>query len=347
LKKNKTILVVAVVLGLIAAFFIYNNRNSTVKEALRDFAVQDTASITKIFLADKSGNAVTLAKENGSWMVNGKFRAQEEAVQNFLITIRSLAVKTRVAKAGYNNVIKELASTGIKCEIYLHDADSPSKIIYVGGSTADVLGTFMILDGSSQPFVVEIPGFQGYLTPRFSPREKDWREMKVFSYSPQAIRSIQLLYSTFPAKSFMIEKSGTNYIVSSPVTKNTIAHPDTIAIENYLDYFRSLSFENWSSELDERQLDSLRNTEPVNMVTVTDTSGIARSMAVYSKAMTRESLARTDSSGNPLKYDPDRMFAILSSENELVTIQRYVFGKIFRQLDDFNLDKLALRQKAR
>ena len=42
------------------------------------------------------------------------------------------------------------------------------KTIYVGGDTQDQLGTYsMILDNSSEPYVLEIPGFKGYLSSRF------------------------------------------------------------------------------------------------------------------------------------------------------------------------------------
>ena len=58
MKKNKTLLVIAAALLAITSYFIFSKNSGTIKRELRDFAVADTASITKIFMADKTGKTV-------------------------------------------------------------------------------------------------------------------------------------------------------------------------------------------------------------------------------------------------------------------------------------------------
>ena len=73
MKKNKTVLIVFVLLAVVACGLWYVESNKSIKGELRDFAVTDTSSIDKIFLADKEGRAVTLVREAPNrWMVNGK-----------------------------------------------------------------------------------------------------------------------------------------------------------------------------------------------------------------------------------------------------------------------------------
>ena len=340
MKKNSVIVILAVFLGLVALLLVYKNKSGTINDELQDFAVADTASITKIFLADRNDRTVTLErKNNGEWMVNGKYRARPGGIKILLETIKNLAVKTRVAKAGYNGVIKGLASEGIKCEIYQHGENHPMKVYYVGGSTADVLGTFMMLEKSDLPFVIHIPGFQGYLTTRYSPFEEDWRDRNIFDYQRDAIKKISVNYYRDVSKSFSIEKTGNQYTVTSPVTGKKIQHVDTLALFNYLSLFNYLCFENWDNEFSSQQLDSLKSTSAMSTISVTDMSGKTMSMTTYLKPVTKSSLAQTDSLGNPLKYDLDRMYAFINEGRDFVIVQYYVFGKIFRQYDDFELDK--------
>ncbi|MCX6291938.1 MAG: hypothetical protein NT126_09275 [Bacteroidetes bacterium] len=340
MKKNRNIFFTTMVLALVAVFLIYRTRNGTIRPELHDFAVADTGSVTKIFLANKNGGMVTLERKSDfQWSVNGKYQARPDAIKMLLTTIKSLSVKTRVAKAGYNGVIRDIAASGIKCEIYQNGESKPMKVYYVGGSTADVLGTFMLIENSGLPFVIEIPGFQGYLTPRYSPFEKDWRSMTVFDYAIDEIKNITVHYYHDPEKSFSIDQSGRQFRVVSPETKKIIQHPDTVGLINYFSFFRNLCFETWDVEYTDRQRDSLKTTIPVNTISVTTNGGMTKSITTYPKPVTLRSLAQADSSGKPLKYDIDRLYAFINDGSEFVVIQYYVFGKIFRQLDDFNADR--------
>src|SRR6185369_14519793 len=174
---------------------------------------------------------------------------------------------------------------------YQHNEKKPTKVYYVGGSTADILGTFMMLENSALPFVMEIPGFQGYLTPRYSPHEEDWRDRVVFDYQPEEIKKISVNYFQIPSKSFSIERAGNQYKVSSPGSGRSIIHVDTIVLQQYLSHFKYLCFENWDTYFTFSQRDSLKTTIPVSTISITDMAGKTNSMTAYPKPVTKGSLA--------------------------------------------------------
>src|SRR5437016_379839 len=98
-RKNKIALIFVAFFGLLAFWAIIHNRKGTIKQSLRDFAVQDTASITKIFLADRDNNTTTLQKvKPGMWKLNDKYFARNDAVSLLLYTIKMLEVKQPVGK---------------------------------------------------------------------------------------------------------------------------------------------------------------------------------------------------------------------------------------------------------
>jgi hypothetical protein len=343
MKINKSVLFLAVILSVIALYLIFKSNSGTMREELKDFSVKDTASITKFFIADRNNHSVTLERQpDKSWRVNGKYEARQEGVNLLLDACKKISVRTRVAKAAFNTIVKELASTGIKCEIYQNGDKKPSKVYYVGGSTQDVLGTFMMIENSTVPFVMEIPGFNGYLTPRYSSIEKDWRATTVFSYAPQDIKSISMVYNNAPENSFVLERNGNSFSVTSPMTHQSIKEIDTLRLTNYIAEFRNLHFEGWDVDFTDQQQDSLFHAVPSTVLTVTDVGGKKNFMKVYPKPISNRSLAQSDSSGNPLKYDLDRMYAFMNDKKELFTIQQYVFGKIFVRFSDFDL---ALNRK--
>src|SRR5438045_4136329 len=98
MKKNTIIyLTIFVILAIVAAILWLKRTESTLPKSLTDFAVTDTASITKMHLTDKLQNDILLEKKGpGYWTVNGKYKAKQVAINNLLETIKEVQVKNPV-----------------------------------------------------------------------------------------------------------------------------------------------------------------------------------------------------------------------------------------------------------
>ena len=177
-----------VILIIVSLFLFYLNKNETTfSEELSDFAVEDTASIQKVFFADKHGNSVTVSRDNGLWLLDDKFEVRPEAIEYLLKTIKNIEVKHPVSNSLHDKIIKNLASSAVKVEIFTDNLNIAHKTYYVGGEAKDLIGSFMLLENSSRAFVVYIPGFNGFLAPRYTidgttVASDLWRNRTIFSY---------------------------------------------------------------------------------------------------------------------------------------------------------------------
>lgn len=337
MKKNKTLLIVVILLSVVAFILIYTNKSSTIKKELKDFAVEDTASITKIFLADKSSvNAnVTLEKvAPGNWKVNGKYTARYDAIATLLHTIKKLEVKSPVAKSAFETVIKNLATEGVKIEIY--QKDELIKTYYVGGPTEDMLGTFMLLENSNTPFIMQLPGLNGYLTPRYFTDESAWKERTVFNYKQGEIVSVTVEYPQNTSFSFMLKVKGEkSFSITSPDNKNSVSTIDTNKILTYLAAFQNIQYEVVMKNIDKAKKDSILSSQPLCIMTVVDRNGNKNAIKFFLKPISENSLTKEDREGKPLKYDLDRMFALVDNGNDFVIVQHFVFDKLLMAFQDF------------
>jgi len=346
MRKNRILILLTVLLGILAVYFLFRNDKSSFKKELRDFAVKDTAAISKIFLADRNGNSITLDRmQDGNWLVNEKFAARKDLLQSLMTAIYKVDVKENVTRSAYNNTIKSLSTSGVKCEIYLHNEDKPFKVYYVGGSTQDVLGTYMMLENSSAPFITEIPGFNGYLTPRYCLNLNDWKDPVLFKYTPDQIQKIEIDYAKFPERNLFLQRNGNKFLVSVNASTPGIRRVDSVAVDNYLELYRNLYYESQESDLNAAQHDSLKQTTPICSIGVTDVQGKNRSLIIFPMPLSEKSLTRQDTLGNPLKYDVDRMIGFLENESEWVVIQHYTFDRIFRSSIDFDMDRRKQMKK--
>jgi hypothetical protein len=336
MKKNKILLAILVVIASVTLYMISRNTGSTIRDELKDFAVKDTSKISKIFLADRNGNSVILERSaKNEWLLNGKYEPKPDFLNLLMDCFYSMRVKNKVAKSAYNNVIKMLSSTGIKCEIYFEENDKPIKTYYVGGQTEDALGTYMMLENSASPFIMEIPGFNGYLTPRYSVSEDAWRITSLFRIQLKDLNSVTVSYLNFPEKSFALKNNNNRFTLHTPHKSSSAANSDSVAIENYLSFYSGVYYENRVTDKSISFIDSILQLPPSITIEVKDKSNKIKSLDIYPMPITSASLSKEDETGKPLKFDQDRMYGFLKPENELVVIQQFAFDRLLRQYSDF------------
>lgn len=330
--KRRTIwLIILVILAsLVAIYFVVKPGQSTIKKELKDFAIADTASITKIFMVEKDFDQVTLTREGDHWEVNGKYEVRKDAIDVLLKTLHRIRVKSPVSKAAFENVVRMVATRNTKVEVF--QGDKLVKTLYVGGPTQDQMGTYMMLEGSSAPFVVHIPGFIGYLSSRFFTQEDQWRSRILFDGSFDDLAEVQVLNNNQPEESFVIEKDPEGAVtVYQKETGQEAPVEDREALNFYLSRFVQLSCELFLDSLSSPELeDSLMVATPMRTVIVKDQAG----ETVTIKAHRRYANGKTDDDGNPLVWDDERMYAWVNDKSWAV-VQYYVFNDIFLNFSSF------------
>jgi hypothetical protein len=328
--KRNTLIIAAlvVVLGVFAIVLLTKNSTGTIKPELKDFAVQDTASIDKIFMVKKSNEQVTLTREEDGWMVNGRYEVRSDAIDLLLKTIHRLKVKAPVSKSALDYVLKMMATRNTKVEIY-----SKGKLVktyYVGGPTQDQIGTFMMLEGSSVPFVVSIPGFVGYLSTRYFTNEFEWRTPMLLKYDFNEIARIESVNNDNPEQSFLL-LNGNNTLSMSRLKDNYQAPVmDTLAVRFFVSNFERVACEFFADLLPPETLDSLEMATPFHVLKVTDIYGKTTTI----EAHRREPGEQADPEAPVPEYDLERMYAKIN-DNNWVVIQYFVFNPLFREYDFF------------
>jgi hypothetical protein len=332
-KNNKIILIITLILASLALVLVVTNKNSTIKGELKDFAIKDTNSITKIFIADRAKNKILLerTKEN-TWRVNNKYDARQDLMTTLLTTIAGLEVQTPAAKAAYNSIVKELASSGIKVEIY-QGGDKPSKVYYVGGATQEQTGTFMLLENSSMPFVMSIPGFEGYLTTRFNTSESEWKDKAVFKYKLGNIQSITMDYVGAPESSFIVDKKSGKFEMLNFKTQQADANIDTNKINIFVNYFKYVAY-----ELEDKPAykDSILKAGPFCVIKIVDNKGITNQIPLFLKP---NDSGKLEIGGKVAKHDVDHLYTTLDQGRTLLALQYYIMQNILRTADEFKIKK--------
>jgi hypothetical protein len=356
MKKNRRYIIAVLVLGVIAIALVLTNSKSTFKRALSDFAIDDTSNVTKIFMSDKNNNNLLLTRsQHGKWMVSNKYPGSKANIDLLLGTMLHLQMKEPVPKAAVENIIKDLATFSVKVEIYqwkyrinlfnfirLFPHEKLTKVYYVGGPIQSNQGSYMIMEHSSLPFVVFLPGLRGFVTPIYSPIEKYWRDYSVFKKTIQQIESVKMEFPSDPENSFEI-RNGQNMSLRfiSLYDNQVVPVFDTLKVMNFLAAFRNINFEALLNDMDAHRKDSILNRTPYCIISLTDTSHFTNTIKTWRKGVTT---GEVDAMGNPAPYDLDRLYASVNEGKDFTLIQYFVFDKILRP-KSFFIRKQEVKKK--
>lgn len=329
MKKNYLLLLIFLVLGSATAWYLLtqNKGETTTLGWDRKFKVENPEEIQKIFLAKRTGETSTFERSGNHWIVNGQHKASPNAMENLLEAITNVELKFVPANAGTGNIVKELAARGIKVEIYNKKGDK-IKAYYVGGVTSDARATYMIMENSEQPMAVDIPQMEGQIRTRYDLTGDDWRDRSVFAYQPEEIEAMSIEYPKQRNKSFRLERDGNSFGVTPfydnvPPIRGKV---DDASVEAYLVNFKNIMAEAFVNEYAKK--DSVRQTIPFTIISVTDTKGEERKAAFYPTY-------RGDAISGERRTDiVERYFADLNN-GDWMLVQHRVFEKIFWPYEAF------------
>jgi len=313
--KKQLFYLTLIILMAALIWFLSTDKKSTISVD-NNFAVSDTSSVSKIFISDRNGTTITLTRNAKNWVINNKYRVRKDAINTILTTINQIKIQRPVSINASDNVIKNLATTGVKIEIYTNQ-ETPNKTYTIGSSTANHLGTYMFLAGSKTPFIVHIPSFNGFLAPRYGIQgnkisEKDWRTTNIFSLKAEKIARVTLNHIQYPEKSFTLT-------TDSMTLLNNSGNAVSFNQEKVLQLLNAFKLLNCESYKDEKV--NIEFAKPLHELIVNNDT-----LRTYAIGIGKLLKDKKDN------FTVKRMYATLNN-GELMLIQDYVFNKVLITID--------------
>ncbi len=309
---RNTWVLLAILLALATIYFIFIHGEDTASLYKReiDFAVADTAAIERIVLTRVAEGTevqqlILERQSQGGWRLNKEYTASQPSVHSLLKTIHLLRVRETLTEAGKEAGKKLLDHKHTRIDIY--HKRKLIKSYKVGTEGKGGKGTLMMLDKAQNPYVLEIPGFQGYLNSRYSMELDTWRENLLFDGALVKIKAISINYNNLqPSVRLFRHTQGAKWQLKGGET-----WLDSLTLSNYLDNFVGKVFaETFASNRYPEKLDELKLKLADVMLTINYFSGEERKINMYKRP-----------------ENPNNYFGWIEGTNELLTIQRFVIDK--------------------
>jgi hypothetical protein len=187
-----------------------------------------------------------------------------------------IRIKNPIPSAAINPVLKEIATSGLKVEIFDKN-NACVKAYYLGAETTDMTGNnaLMINPKNGEPFktpiAVELPGFNGYIKPRFFADLNSWRELIVLESQISQLKKIEVRHYPAVDSSFVIENKGNGVFSLTKLNGQAIMGFDTATLKRYLIYYRKAGVLEFLKDRERpvEKLDSIGRSKPYSHVLIT------------------------------------------------------------------------------
>ncbi len=332
--KNLIYLVVLVVLLAVAGWLLSSQPTDSTLERTQDysFTIEDTAAIDKIIIKDKTPAEITLTREKNRWMVDGEFKARDEAVNTLLETLHRMQMRNFLAENIKPTVIKRMTVFGKEVQIFKNGL--LFKTIYVGTETHDEMATYMMIKGSDAPYAVYIPGFNGYLSSRFFTQSHLWRSRDVALMKAGEIKEVEMVYPDSSASSFKISVFNRDSLfVTQSSTGKVLRKVNQVKVKLFLAALSKLKYEGaiLATEPISRKRDSLLASTPVFYLQYKNMDGKATRLEGYKIKGPAESF---DPERDAPEYDLDRMHGFIN-QDRMVLLQYHGMRGVFKSVNYF------------
>ncbi len=207
-KKNYLKPILIALIAVFSAFVLYKNLNQTASYDPLMFALKNPEAITEFRFTpnNKKAPALFFQKRNQKWYVynhSDTFLADTSNINMLLFwAMKKLKVQRPVSETYIKNLSRDMALTATKATFSVNGTDVHS--LFIGNPTQDNMATHMYMNNLKQPYVVEIPGFQGYLSPYFNTDIHIWRSLKLVDINPSDIQSLEVTWTKDPQQSFTV-----------------------------------------------------------------------------------------------------------------------------------------------
>lgn len=280
-----------------------------------DFKISNPERITAIEIYHRGNLSQTLSKTKQEWIVNQKYIVRQDAIDNILRILPDLKVMYYPPKASWENMVKVIHEQGVKLE-FKNASGQRMKAFSLGGTTNDERGTYAMIDGSAQPYVIHVPGFDGSLANRFIMEENEWRDRMMFKEKKEDLIRVKVNYRDQPGAGFELENKEGNWKLYT--ISNTPVPANESLIHTYLDAFQGIGAE--GIENDYRYIPQVLESTPHAVFEFYGLNGTTRIVKFYPVLIEGQAAV-------------ERFYVYDGTDFYLA--QMRILQKIFRSIDSF------------
>jgi hypothetical protein len=321
MKKYAFYIAIVAILLTIALVLIFNDKPGSITGSEKNFAISDTASVTKIKYVF-NGDVLELTRQKNMWVVNGKYPAKVQLVNVTLKFLQQFNVISAVPKESVRTAVDALNEKSLQVTI---EGDGEPMVQY---SFCEIDSApskaYIMMQGSTKPYIANITGFDLPLFTIFSLSERMWRDSKIFTTPVDNIMMVGLAYPQKRENTFSIS------VINDTVQLNqgedaTRKNISKEAVDNYFTNVTSLKYDALGADRLGVFYKDIKNNIPYVELVVKSKSNKLETLKLY----------QVSDNNSPSKVNPDLLVGLVGNDTVPVQIKYTDVDPLLKVKGDF------------
>ena len=326
MKRSLIYIILLLVLSAVALYLYTHDQKSTMDPAYTHFGIRDRGKVDSVML-QQADDSVKLHRKEDTWFVNENTYARDKAIQQLFNLLEDIRIEAPAPEKNRDELLGMIQENPVRVRIY--DDKQLIRDYWVEQSPAKEGMTYMMVQGSRQPFLMHLPGFQGDLAPLFRVESEYWRDRTLFDYSGPDLKTIEVMYPADSASSFMLAYHQDQFVLKTPKDPQTLSCSSNKAAR-YFSYFANVRFESVVTN-NPLLADSLRQSQPYCTIELQDVKGKRRKLLTYRK----ESTSGKDAFGQQSPYDLNLLYGRFEDSEEILLIKYTEIDPLLKEINYF------------
>lgn len=308
--------------------------SSTIDTSDREFAVENIDDVYHIKLTRRTGRTLDLTKEGEDWFVGANHKKVSKNIMgNMKGVLKNIRIKF-IPPARYNEkIINEINRIGTQVDLYDKN-DKLMKSFFVGGDAPDG-GTYYIMQGSVQPYVMERKVGVGGVRDLFIYEETELYDKAIWEVDTETISAIEVEYPKDKQQSFKIQRVENSFIIDPfyNTTRRITTKPDQDLLKSYVDGFDVIYSE--SNENKNKLFSQLKEIVPFAIMSFTTFNGDKKTITLYpvNQFLDEHEEMSAMEKANLLYLE---RFFVVTDWGDLYSAQKRLILKLFRGYKHFH-----------
>ena len=313
--KNRSQLIISILLICIAGYFFFTRGKSTLRGDYDRINLENPQQLDSIVIV-RDRDTIILTRLGNVWSVNHRYVARVNSVSVLVRSFMDLKIKSPA-----KGKMKELAVASVSrrhIRLWFYAGTRPLKEYLIG--TEPSYTSCIMTDTKDIPVYAEIPGVTAELSAVLPLSADFWRDKVIFACAPYQIKEIVMHFPENSERSFRIENCGKGNFRIRDAKGSIVTDPDPVPLEKYLLSFARVEFVR--SLRDPALLAELGKQIPDCELKLTNVNGIATDLKLIP--------VKNDKG----QTDPDNLYAVMNG-NEVLLCKYVSLDPLLKELSWF------------
>lgn len=314
-------------IAVAAYLLLFRVGNGTISSSEREFAIADTAAITRITISGSS-EGVVLERRGNQWLANGASAVSPKVMATFLMAASRIEAGAPLTSSVADSILPKVKTEGVDVKFFSgRRMVRGYKVLSTSFGGNEAIG---LANNASNCFRLKVTGSKGNAADFFVANSNFWQSNVLLPTNHEPVESVTVEIPSNQSLSFQVT-SKPNIALRNLNTNRSVEAFDTLAVKRFLKALADVSIEKHDFEASSEAVSAVKRLAPMHVFAIQTVTGRVVRMQTYPIPVKEY----RDEFGRSVKYDLNRLYVSIPPDSTRYIVRYVALDPVLKDLSSF------------